>query len=258
MEYREFFHIEIIHPYFSGIPKDLILVADNETKKRLISLGCLLKKESGRIKVLAPFDEEGTTFPVLGENDAFTFYIYPTSGSIQEVTDFSAIEKGNMISFTNLQQPLDSSELISTQIEKKGTFQGFPALANIIIAGNKINTEPIGESAKFKAIFRAKSIKWKYYFVSNSQDTNVRLESRDEQIRFHEISIDQNISDQIISSLQLNFPNSQIRVFESRDAIPYSSKPIKNIKLLQNEDVLISHLPNPRAQQQGIQIIKIK
>ncbi len=258
MKYREFFHIEVVHPYYSDIPKDLVLVADNETKERLHSLRCILKKEADGIKVLAPLHPGGTTFPVLGENDVFTFYTYPTSARVQEITDLSTIEEGNMISFTNFGQPIDSLELISTQIEKKGVFQGFSALANVVIAGNKINTETIGESTKFKAIFKTKATKWKYYFVSDSQDPDIRLESRDEQIRFNEISIGQNTLDRITTSIQLNFPNSQISVFESSDVIPYSSKPIKNIKLLQNGDVLISNLPNPQEQQQGIQIIKIK
>ncbi|GAA4274019.1 hypothetical protein U6A24_01230 [Aquimarina gracilis] len=258
MKYHEFFHIEIIHPYFSGLPKDLVLVPDNETKKRLNNLGCILRIDVGKIKVLAPIDQESNVFPVLGENDVFTFYIYPTSERIQEITDFSAIKKKNMISFTNLGQPVGNSELMSTQIEQKGVFQGFPSIANIVIAGNKIDTDIIGESARFKAIFKVKSIKWKYYFVSESQDSDVKLESRNEQIHFNEINIDQNTSDQIITSLQLNFPNSHIRAFESKEAIPYSSKPLKNIKLIQNGDVLINHLSNPQEQQQGIQIIKIK
>ncbi|MBQ0733545.1 hypothetical protein [Aquimarina celericrescens] len=258
MKYREFFHIEMIHQYFSGIPLDLVMLADNETKNRLNSLGCILKKEADRIKVLAPLHPEDDAFPVLGENDVFTFYIYPTSARIQEITDLSTVEKGNMISFINLGQTLDSTELISSQIEKKGVFKGFSALANVVIVGNKINTETVVESVKFKAIFKAKSIQWKYYFVSNVEDPDITIESRDNQISFNEIVVDENTTDQIVNSIQLNFPNTQIKVFESKDLVPYSSKPVKNIKLLQNGDILISHLPNPQKEQNGIQIIKIK
>lgn len=254
MEYRELFQIEIIHPYFSDIPKDIIVVAENNTKKHLKALGYILKKTANGIQVLAPFHKENGGFQSLGDDDIFTFYAYPTSKYIQEITDFSNIEKGNMISFSND----DNSQLISSQTTQKGVFDGFSAIANIVILGNKINTNITDQSTKFQAEFRSKSIKWRYYFVSNSKDSDIRLESRDEQIRFNEISTDQNILDSVINSLQLNFPNSQIRVFESRDEIPYSSKPKKNIKLLQNENVLISNLPNPRRQQQGIQIIKIK
>ncbi|MBW1297059.1 hypothetical protein [Aquimarina litoralis] len=255
MKYREFFQVEMIHPYFSGMPKDLVLIPDNDTKNLLINLGYILKKEADGIKVLAPIHPENNTFPALDEKDVFTFYIYPKSADIQEITDFSGIENGSIISFTNLDQ--DGSELITTQIEKKETFQGFSAIANIVITGNKIKTNSV-EPIKFQARFKAKSIKWKYYFVSNTEDATISLESRDDQITFTEITLDESTADQIINSIRLNFPNSPIKLFESKGLVPYSSTPIKNIKLLQDGDILINHLPNPRLEQQGIQIIKIK
>ncbi|WP_024768092.1 hypothetical protein [Aquimarina macrocephali] len=258
MEYREFFQIEIIHPFFSDIPEDLVMVAENETKRHLDKRRFILKKTALGVKVLALFQEERNTFPVLSEDDIFTFYVYPTSDRISDIKDLSTIEKGNMISFTNQEQPIGSSELIATQIKQNGIFCGFPALAKIIIAGNKIKANVTKKSTKYTVIFKARSIRWKYYFVSNSEDSAITIESRNEQITFNEMVIDENTTDQIVTSLRLNFPDTRIKAFESRDLIPYSSNPIKNIKLIKNGDVLISHLPNPQKGQNGIQIIKIK
>lgn len=254
MEYRELFDIEIIHPYFSEISGNLVLVSENETRKRLKGLGYILKKTFNGIKVLAPVLPGNDSFQSLREEDNFTFYVYPTSEHTQEITDFSEIDEGNMISFTNA----NSSELITNQTERRGVLCGFPSIANIVIVGNKINTNRTDRSTNFQAIFKTKSIKWMYYFVSNSENPSISLESRGEQISFNEVVIDENTTDQIIDSIELNFPNTQIKVFESADLVPFSSNPIKNIKLLQDGDVLISHVPNPQKEHNGIQIIKIK
>lgn len=258
MKYRELFHIEIIHPYFLDIPKDMILVAEIETKKKLKKLGYILKKTANGAKILIPTPQEDNSFLASTGKDKFTFHVFPTSSYIQEITDFSAIDRGNMISFFNDEQQVNSSGLNTTQVHQNGICYGFPAIAEVVISMNKIDVNKLDQPIKFNAVFKAKSIKWKYYFVSDSQTLNILVESRDTQISFDEVIIDNATTDPVIQSLQLNFPNSQIRAFESRDLVPYSSKPLKNIKLLQNEDVLINHLPNPQEQQQGIQIIKIK
>lgn len=255
MEYREFFDIEVIHPVLSE-SNDLVLVPKNETRKHLSNLGFVIKKTEKGIKVLAPMSQKNGGFQSLSEDDNFTFYIYPTSDITQEVTDFSEIDESHMISFSN--QDLKSQELVNSQVVKEGVFEGYPALGRIHIIGHKINLTSLEQPINFKAVFGAKSVKWKYYFVSNTEDTDISLESRDNQISFNEVVVDENPTDQIINSIQLNFPNTQLKIFESKDLVPYSNKPIKNIKLLQNGDVLINHLPNPRAEQQGIQIIKIK
>ncbi|WP_299183387.1 hypothetical protein [uncultured Aquimarina sp.] len=257
MEYREFFDIEVIHPVLSE-SNDVVLVPKNETRKHLSNLGFVVKKTKKGIKILAPMSRRNGDFPPLSEDDNFTFYIYPTSDVTQEVTDFSEIDEGNMILFSNQDLPENSQELVSSQVVKEGIFGGYPALGSIQIIGHKINLTSLEQPIKFKAVFGAKSIKWKYYFVSNTEDIDISLESRDNQISFNEVVVDENITDQIINSIQLNFPDTQVKIFESKDLVPYSNKPIKNIKLLQNGDVLINHLPNPRAEQQGIQIIKIK
>lgn len=257
MEYRKIFNIEVFHPVLSE-PNDVVLVPKNETRKHLSNLGFVVKKTEKGIKVLAPMSLKNGSFQPLSEDDNFTFFIYPTSDVTQEVTDFSEIDEGNMISFSNQDLSENSQELVSSQVVKEGVFGGYPALGSIHIIGHKINITSLEQPIKFKVVFAAKSVKWKYYFVSNSGDTDISLESRDNQISFSEVLVDENTTDQIINSIQLNFPNTQVKIFESKDLVPYSNNPIKNIKLLQNGDVLINHLPNPRAEQQGIQIIKIK
>lgn len=253
MEYREFFHIEIKHPYFSGMPEDLILEVESETKKRLNTLSFLIKKTVTGIRILAPVHKEYNDISSLEEEDIFRFYIYPTSEYIYEITD---IEKGYMIPFTNKELKTNSFDLKASQTIRREMFHGFPTLARIEIAGKKV-ADSLGENPpKFLATFKAKSVKWKYYFVTNPEDT-IKLESRDEQISFNELVIEKNTLDQITTSLQLTFPNAQITVFESNDEIAYTQKPRKNIKLFKGDNQLIAHLPNPKIINQGVQVLNI-
>lgn len=258
MKYQEFFSIGIEHSYFSGVAADLVLIPVPETEKLLKKRGLLLKKTATGIRCLVGIDEENTGFFEKIQNDVFAFYVFPISDTVREFTDMSKVKEGEMMFFTNEKLRKNQVELVASEIEQEGACQRFPALAKVEIKGSEMNSEGDGTSFTYQVQFTATAIKWKYYFISNTDDSTITLESRDEQISFNEMIIDENSTDQIITSMQLNFPNTQIKAFESNDLVPCTSKPIKNIKLIKNGDVLINHLSNPKKEQNGIQIIKIK
>jgi len=264
MKYQEFFSITIEHSYFSGGPADLIVYPEEKTRKLLEKQGFLLKRTGTGIKVLLPMRDNNRVFPVLTADDLFAFHVLPTSGTVREFTDISEIEEDNMILFTNEGLDIGTIELIKSETVKEEVFQNFPALAKIEIKGNQITTDVNGTPPVYKAIFDSKSIKWKYYLLSKSGATDIAVETRGDQLQFNELEIGNNSLDPIITSLRLNFPDTKIAVFESSVAIPFSSKSIKDIKLIQRDSVtqtdsiLMKHLPNPSIYDQGIQIIKIK
>ncbi len=258
MKYQKFFSITIEHSYFTGETADLVLTPVVETEELLKRRGLLLKKTTTGIRCLVGIDKENTDFSEKIQNDVFAFYIFPTSDTVREFTDMSTVEEGKMMLFTNEKLHKKQVGLVASAIDQEGTCQGFPALAKVEIKGSEMQLEEDSMSFTYQIQFAAKAIQWKYYFISNTDDPNITLESRDEQISFNEMIISENTTDQIVTSLRLNFPNTQIKAFESKDLVPYSNKPIKNIKLIKNGDVLMSHLPNPKEEQNGIQIIKIK
>ncbi len=258
MKYQEFFSITIEHSYFSGGAADLVLTPVAETEELLKKRGLLLKKTARGIRCLVGIDEENKGFSEKIQNDVFAFYVFPTSDTVREFTDMSEVKEGEMMFFTNEKLRKNQLELVASEIEQEGAYQRFPALAKVEIKGSEMNSEGDGTLFTYQVQFTATAIKWKYYFISNTDDSTITLESRDEQISFNEMIIDENSTDQIITSIRLNFPNTQIKAFESKDLVPHSIKPIKNIKLIKNGDVLMSHLPNPEEEHNGVQIIKIK
>lgn len=264
MKYGEFFQIEIVHDYFLGQIADLILLPEAQTKRLLEKQRFLIKKTGKGIKVLIPENEENTVISGLEPNDVFVFHVFPTSDSVQEFTDTSEVENGKVMLFTNDGLGTENVELVKSETVQEGKFQGFPAIARVEIKASEVTTEINSISPVYQVVFNSKSIKWKYYFLANTDVTNIAIDTKDEQLQFNELEIKDDTSDQIITSLRLNFPDTKILVFESNTSIPSSSKPIKDIKLVQKDSViqadstLIKHLPNPKSSDQGIQIIKIK
>lgn len=253
-----FFQIETEHPYFSGKPADLIVLPDNQTIKLLKNRHFFIKKTAKGIKVLLLMNEESKALPALEINDVLVFNVFPISDSVRELTDTSTVENGNMMLFSNEGSGMGNVGLVQSETLQKGMFRGFPAMARVEIKGSEVALGANVPPPLYRVLFNSKSIKWKYYLLSNPENTGIVIESRDEQLKFEQVEIKDGISDEILTSLMSNFPDTQLLIYESGTAIPYMSKPIKDIKLMQNGEVLIKHLPNPQLHDRGIQIIKIK
>ncbi|WP_130734440.1 hypothetical protein [Flavobacterium sp. J27] len=256
MRYSVCFQIEIVHPYFSDNVSDLIILPDAETALLLSSRRFIIKKTANGIMILKVVNESVLTDAVL-KDSVFVFTIFPTSHTVREFTDTSMVEMGNMLLFSNEELSKGDLELTKLETRQKGYYQNFPALARVEIKGEEIISQLNGSPLMYKVIFQSKAIKWKYYFVSQSEATDLTITSREEQLKFIQLEIKEDFSDKIVQSLRLNFKETQIIVFESNHNIPYSKTPIKNINLKQNGLILINHLPNPAVQDNGIQIIQI-
>ena len=236
----------------------MVLIPEKQTLKLLRGQHFLEKKTAGGIKVLIPVDQESNALPIINPDDVFAFNVFPTSGIFSEFTDISTVSNDKILRFSNEGLGTDTLELAVSEATKEGMFNGFPAIAKIEIQLSEVSSGLDGLPPVYQAVFKSKSVRWRYYFVSSTGTTNLTIEQRDEQLIFNELEIQNDTSDKIAASLRLNFPDTQLVVFESSASIAYSNRAIKNIQLLRNGDVVIQHLPNPDVGDDGIQIIKVK
>ncbi|MEM8939140.1 MAG: hypothetical protein AAGC64_07325 [Bacteroidota bacterium] len=258
MRYREFFRIVISHQYFSDGLEDLVLVPQEQTSKALSKQHFLAKESENGINVLIPVNEEDKILPVINPDDVFAFNAFPTSEIFKEFTDVSAISNGKILFFTNEGLGAENQELVSSETAAGGTLCGFPAIAKIEIKVSEIDLSPRSPAPAYQVVFKSKSVKWRYYFVSNAGTTDLVVEDRNKHLTFNKLKISDYTSDQVAASLRANFQDAQLVIFESGTPIAYSDRAIKNIQLLINRNVAIKHLPNPEVLDQGIQIIQIK
>lgn len=256
MRYKEFLQVEIAHQYFASDLAGLVLVPQERTLKFLRGQHFLVKRTARGIKILVPINEEGQALPIVDDGDVLAFDVFPTSGIVGEFTDDSALSHGKVLLFTNEGLGEGELELFVSETTAGETFEDFPVIAKIEIKASEVDLN--GPAPIYRAIFKSKSVKWRYYFVSNPGTTGLDVKERNGQLTFNEVILQDERSDQIATSIRLNFPGTQLVVFESDTSIPYSNKAIKNIQLLQNENVVIKHLPNPDAIDHGIQIIQIR
>ncbi len=244
MTYKELFQLQIIHEYSPDIIENISLIPTIETKSTIKKQQFLLKKTSRGISILVPKSNTKT-------EEILNFYVFPKSNEIIEVTKIEEAEDNTMMLFTNKTIGLEVNELTSQIVKKEEAVCVFQALAKITINTSKINTDVAVPA--YQIPFKSKAIKWKYYFITNTNDKSLEITTRNEQLNFDELNFD----DEKATALKFNFPGAKIKIFESRGLIPITKKPLKDISLLQDKGILINHLPNPKISDQGIQILKL-
>lgn len=253
MKYIDFFQLEIHHSYFPDKMESVTIVPDIDTKQLMKRHGLLIKKEPNGIRVLQPTSEEGIAIPVVDREDVFSFTMFPTTDLIQEITDTSGASEDKILFFTN--EGVSSGDLLLSEASNTEKLDGFPAIAMVAIYGSELIAESDGSARIYRAVFNSKSVTWKYYFVCDPENADLSIETRKEQLSFTQLETD---TDEIADSLRSNFPDTKISLFESNTSIPYSLTSIKDIKLTQDGEEIIKHLPNPTTSSRGIQILKIK
>ena len=259
MRYLDFFLIEVSHPYYSKNPPGVALIPQEKTLNFLRKQHFLLKKTYSGVKVLIPLNEKGV-FPIIDKNDVLTFDVFPTSKIFREVTDISSLADDEIFLFSGNSEDTAVQELSRTNTKTNGgdVLCGFPVIARIEIQLSKVDKDSIGEAPTFRASFLNKSIQWKYYFLANPDDLGFAVEDRNHNLLFNQLALEEETSDQIATSLKSIFTDAKLAVFESSTAIELREQPLKNIQLLQSANILIKHLPNPRVNDNGIQIIQIR
>lgn len=260
MRYKEFFRIEIDHQYH--LPEelvDLVIVPDAATHRLLKGQRFIIREMLNGIRVLIPVDEEGSAIPVLQADDQFTFEIFPTSDTFYSITALPALTEGEIMSFTNAGLSEEDTQLVSSVANGSGALHGFPLVANVTIRVSDLllDSNNVPKTPEYTTVFEAKTAKWRYYFISDPETIDLSIHDVNEQLVFNEIDVALETEDKIISSLQSNFPDTGLFLFESEAPIAFQSQAIKKLQLLRNAEVLINHLPNPDTKDSNFRIIKI-
>lgn len=246
MKYEELFSIKIGHKYFSQKIEHIHIEPAKETIKLLKQKHFLQKNTTEGIKVFMIDDAEKKI-------ELLSFYVFITSNDIKEITKINSDVVGEIPLFFNEKNDSGVLNLKQSVPDDGVSYKGFKAVAKIVIDIAEINDD----IPEYQLVFNTKSIKWKYYFVTNKNESNLEITSLDEQLDFKELPDKDQESKANVASLQLIFPDAQITVFESNNEIGYTQKPRKNISLFKGDDQLITHLPNPKVIDQGAQVLNI-
>lgn len=255
MKYKVFFEVKLEHAYSPTILEYLIMQPRNSSAKLMRGTGLLVKETGGGFKVLIPVNEEGNDIPVFNADENLSFSLYSTSSDFLEFTDFSATNDGDVALFTNQGLSNNSLDLLVSGTGPNARMNGFPEVGQLQIILNEIDAGTDQEAPVYSVRFDAKSIIWKYYFIT--KDETASLSVKHKNIAFKKLSGE--AVDSVFKRLTTNFSPSglQIQAFESEEPLACQSSPRKDIQLKNENVTVINHLPNPEVGDRGIKIIRI-
>ncbi len=255
MRYKEFFEIKLVHPYTKGILEYLVLTADKSAIPVIKKNRFLLKNTVSGFKILMPVDEQGKSLVVLGVDDTLVFNVFPSSQAFFEFTDFSAINENKIFLFTNQGLGNDSVDLLLSETSINDKLNSFPAVGQIKITPNNVTPVIDNVAPVYEVRFEAKSMTWKYFFITKEESDSLSVESKD--ITFKKLN--EETLDPVFKGLKANFITTEmnIQAFESEVPLVCQNIPRKDIQLKNDRVTVIKHLPNPDIGDHGIQIIKI-
>lgn len=257
MRFSKFFSININHDYFqSSVCPDLLVQPTMECARLLKNYKLCLKDDGyGNVAVFAAVDDfdkpvvevaSSTFFDfyILLKNTAFGSYSNLPSKQPQEVYFFSSEhpdpkEQSLLITSTvnSGQRPIDGKTVFGTiQIVFKGSL-----------------------AVNYTIHFKAAEVNWKYYFLANGNANNLSINAADAGIAFSKRSATDNQKDNISKAIDSAYPNVNLVVFESEAPVPLSERGKGDIQLvnMDKNEVVISHLPNPCYNENGIKIINL-
>lgn len=262
MNYRPLFSIELTHGYYQNSQEiGLSILPDSSTIEQVKTGQIILKKMPHGLRGLCPVDESGSIRDSLPT--FWGFEVFPTSNTFHSLTDLPALGPDEGLSFTNtglgaVDQELASSikEIPSTEISIKQT-RGFARVAKIEIYPTAILMAS-NQEKHYQVTFLTKSAKWKYYFIADQDASEWRIVDLNANLSFVEAGPVEAASDLVVQSLQIQYPDANIILFQSEAPIPFSDQVIRNLQLLREGHVIIKHLPNPESQEEAIKIMKIQ
>lgn len=120
----------------------------------------------------------------------------------------------------------------------------------------KYNQTIAGGANKFQVVFKAKKVRWKYYFVTNKIENKPNIpaiEDKDKGVVFDttgqtDLTQSPDLADKIASELSTQYPNMQTFRFVSDALVPCQEKARKSIQFQLNGDKILDALPNPSLQ----------
>ncbi|MBL3655546.1 hypothetical protein [Fulvivirga sediminis] len=252
--YKELFEIIIDHQYFTSGSVDLTIKPTADTLKLLDKSHFRVRPIRNGLRVYIHANEEGKVHKVVDAIEKFQFDLFPKSSAYQLYTDLGDLKAGEIILFTNPTVKTQEVVLEVSSVVAAGQYQGYPLVGRVAL--NVVDLSIGGGMQTFRAVLKSPAIKWRYYLLSDNSNTELVIQDRNNHFTFHQQEIPGAEEDLIAHALQLNYPDLNLSLFESKQAILSSNKPVKNLQLIRDGEVLIRHLPNPSASHSGIKIIK--
>ncbi len=238
----------------NGLARDLRFQSSDESSRLLKQYGIKPKyNEAGfaLYRVKGP-NNDGI---LIKANIELDFSIYCADPFIRTHTVIPDMV-GKTIVYTN--QELDSpgdalTQTYTDRISAADQMQ-FIASLKLVISPGIFNGE---NTSNYSIKWRVSSLRWKYYYIGKQNFPAPEIEHEEISFGRQEILRDNSIyqEDTLAKNLFDNFPEAQHWVFTSNESVVWKSEPYKEIKLLRDSEVIISHLPNPRKGNNGNHII---
>lgn len=255
MKYHELFEIQIGHQYFStGEFVELVIVPVPETYQLLKGQHFLIKNKLNGLRVVAETEEYN---PVIFLNKKLTFEVFPTSGTFHLCTDVSELAPGEFWTFSNTATKRNDQLTATITSDKSKSLNGYQRVARIEI----YPTDEVLDhttTTLYTVPFHAIAAIWKYYLITNPLPQDLVIEDKGSPaLKFNKKELEDETADAVMSALRESYPAAGLVLFESNLPVPRKSTGRKDIQLVQDDQVIIQHLPNPAAKNQEIEIIKI-
>lgn len=182
------------------------------------------------------------------KDEEFDFEMFSKSISLNAITN-APVKKEEESYY--ISQSKNNSTSLQLSVSKKTVSSKWTfAIVNIEFR------EPLAQT--YTINLEALSQKWKYYVINNKNSKAYKIEGHSQELKFTGISID-NKKDSIYQLISERFPHSDITLFESGKAIAYNDSGVKNIRLINvdNNSIVINHLPNPELDSNGVRVINL-
>jgi hypothetical protein len=245
--------ISIQHDYFDKDHAPGISISPTPQCERLLKNFRLLVKNGVEFIIFSAGEENEASSQIKPAPDQpFDFFILATDNQFSTYTRLIPKKDDDIYLFSNQK---DKPDLKLTVVSKSQfNIQGSPQIFGLMRL-----TFNSPSSASFTLKFEAPIVKWKYYVLTNTTIPNPVIDGSIPGVAFIKQNSDSQKNDSIAGTLAAGFPAAIISVFESDKAIPLNRTGKKNIRLKNslNNMIIMNHLPNPNAQENGIKIINL-
>ena len=274
------FDITVVHNYYTeGKCPDFEIIPDAECEQFLKGHRLVWKSTPYGLQLMIPVDERGQTPVQSSGQKVFSFDLRLKNEDFLHFTELPGWDATQAYLFTNGERDSNTeSEILHRALQSRNEMKLSKDVGHFGKVAIRITEweRAISQAWSYRLRFEAKEEQWHYCIVASRDFEQLGIEEEAGQqsaVKFNEIDLAAVPSTSkvypVVQRLPALFPDASCHLFESEDSIVYSEEPKGNIQLhytrppdpsdptTNDKDVLIEHLLNPHARQQGIAIIKI-
>ncbi|GGH06778.1 hypothetical protein [Mucilaginibacter phyllosphaerae] len=251
MAFEKVISVDVLHNYFDDAAVPGLYFKPTMECERMLRNYRLLLKNNNQFSILRNSDDAIPEFkPNAGLS--FDFFIYTPDNTFFKYTGLAAKGADELYVYSNQAD----AAVLSQSVVPKAQFNhaSHPNFLGVLQLYFSFSG---ARSLQLK--FQTKKLKWKYYILSGTTLTEPVVEGSLCGITFKKQTVKQTAADAVSRKLSVGFPDALISVFESSEEIPLNNAGKKNIRLKNNSDsrIMISHLPNPGLNENGVKIINL-